>query len=177
MTGSALSLGVEGDRSIPEPVKPEREGPLLRGHTESRTSSRGFERTWESRRIKEEVQEIMSPTPLELLKVTVLKDPESEDFGFSISDGFLENGVYVNMIRPDGPADRAGLRPCDRILQVNHVRTRDFDCCLVVPLITESGDKLELVLSRNPLAQASVEQPQDCEDPSILEPSTSTMDL
>ncbi|KAI1892383.1 hypothetical protein AGOR_G00132800 [Albula goreensis] len=113
MTGSALSLGVEGDRSIPEPVKPEREGPLLRGHTESRTSSRGFERTWESRRIKEEVQEIMSPTPLELLKVTVLKDPESEDFGFSISDGFLENGVYVNMIRPDGPADRGteALRP------------------------------------------------------------------
>jgi len=36
--------------------------------------------------------------------------------------------------------------------QVNHVRTRDFDCCLVVPLIAESGNKLELVISRNPLA-------------------------
>uniref|UniRef100_A0A665T0B2 Glutamate receptor interacting protein 2b n=1 Tax=Echeneis naucrates TaxID=173247 RepID=A0A665T0B2_ECHNA len=86
-----------------------------------------------------------------LLQVTVIKDPESDDFGFSVSDGFLEKGVYVNMIRPDGPADRAGLKPYDRILQVNHVRTRDFDCCLAVPLITEAGDRLELVVSRNPL--------------------------
>uniref|UniRef100_A0A8C8GWS3 PDZ domain-containing protein n=1 Tax=Oncorhynchus tshawytscha TaxID=74940 RepID=A0A8C8GWS3_ONCTS len=87
------------------------------------------------------------------IEVTVMKDPESDDFGFSVSDGFLEKGVYVNMIRPEGPADRAGLKPYDRILQVNHVRTRDFDCCLAVPLITEAGDKLELVISRNPLAQ------------------------
>lgn len=48
----------------------------------------------------------------------MIKDPESDDFGFSVSDGFLEKGVYVNMIRPDGPADRAGLKPYDRILQV-----------------------------------------------------------
>lgn len=48
----------------------------------------------------------------------MIKDPESDDFGFSVSDGFLEKGVYVNMIRSDGPADRAGLRPYDRILQV-----------------------------------------------------------
>lgn len=45
------------------------------------------------------------------------------------------------------------------IFQVNHVRTRDFDCCLVVPLIAESGNKLDLVISRNPLAsQKSIEQ-------------------
>uniref|UniRef100_A0A8C1HJE6 Glutamate receptor interacting protein 2b n=1 Tax=Cyprinus carpio carpio TaxID=630221 RepID=A0A8C1HJE6_CYPCA len=84
-----------------------------------------------------------------------------DDFGFSVSDGFLEKGVYVNMIRPEGPADRAGLKPYDRILQVNHVRTRDFDCCLAVPLITEAGDRLELVISRNPLAQPGVTQPHD----------------
>uniref|UniRef100_A0A8B9KG24 Glutamate receptor interacting protein 2b n=1 Tax=Astyanax mexicanus TaxID=7994 RepID=A0A8B9KG24_ASTMX len=53
-----------------------------------------------------------------LVKVTVIKDPERDDFGFSVSDGFLEKGVYVNMIRPEGPADRAGLKPYDRILQV-----------------------------------------------------------
>ena len=40
------------------------------------------------------------------------------DFGFSVSDGLLEKGVYVNMIRPDGPAHQAGLQPYDRILQV-----------------------------------------------------------
>lgn len=30
------------------------------------------------------------------------------------------------------------------------MRTRDFDCCLVVPLIAESPNRLELVISRNP---------------------------
>lgn len=52
------------------------------------------------------------------LQVTIRKDLESRDFGFSVSDGLLEKGVYVNMIRPDGPADQAGLKPFDRILQV-----------------------------------------------------------
>uniref|UniRef100_A0A3P9QGN9 Glutamate receptor interacting protein 2 n=1 Tax=Poecilia reticulata TaxID=8081 RepID=A0A3P9QGN9_POERE len=133
-------------------IHQENQSPLLHHDPKLKASLRVSERTWESRRIKEEMQGILSPTPLELHKVTVIKDPESDDFGFSVSDGFLEKGVYVNMIRPDGPADRAGLKPFDRILQVNHVRTRDFDCCLAVPLITEAGDRLELVISRNPLA-------------------------
>ncbi|XP_010706196.1 glutamate receptor-interacting protein 1 isoform X6 [Meleagris gallopavo] len=86
------------------------------------------------------------------LEVTLYKDSDGEDFGFSVSDGLLEKGVYVKNIRPAGPGDLGGLKPYDRLLQVNHVRTRDFDCCLVVPLIAESGNKLELVISRNPLA-------------------------
>uniref|UniRef100_A0A8D0D820 Glutamate receptor interacting protein 2a n=1 Tax=Sander lucioperca TaxID=283035 RepID=A0A8D0D820_SANLU len=100
------------------------------------------------------------------LQVTVRKDLESHDFGFSVSDGLLEKGVYVNMIRPDGPADQAGLKPFDRILQVNRVRTRDLDCCLTVPLIIEAGDSLDLVISRNPLAAADTGLPDDCDDPS-----------
>uniref|UniRef100_A0A8C6XX95 Glutamate receptor interacting protein 1 n=1 Tax=Naja naja TaxID=35670 RepID=A0A8C6XX95_NAJNA len=104
------------------------------------------------RKMKQEMKEIMSPTPVELHKITLYKDSNMEDFGFSVSDGLLEKGVYVKNIRPDGPGDTGGLKPYDRLLQVNHVRTRDFDCCLVVPLIAESGNKLELVISRNPLA-------------------------
>uniref|UniRef100_A0A8C1CZ90 Glutamate receptor interacting protein 2b n=1 Tax=Cyprinus carpio carpio TaxID=630221 RepID=A0A8C1CZ90_CYPCA len=166
MTGSALSLGVEGGKAHGETVSqphlsPLRKAPHLLNETKNKSTLRMSEKTWESRRIKEEIQDILSPTPLELHKVTVMKDPESDDFGFSVSDGFLEKGVYVNMIRPEGPADRAGLKPYDRILQVNHVRTRDFDCCLAVPLITEAGDRLELVISRNPLAQPGVTQPHD----------------
>ncbi|XP_032914780.1 glutamate receptor-interacting protein 1 isoform X2 [Catharus ustulatus] len=104
------------------------------------------------RKFKQEMKEIMSPTPVELHKVTLYKDSDGEDFGFSVSDGLLEKGVYVKNIRPAGPGDLGGLKPYDRLLQVNHVRTRDFDCSLVVPLIAESGNKLELVISRNPLA-------------------------
>lgn len=40
--------------------------------------------------------------------------------------------------------------------QINHVRTRDFDCCLVVPLIAESPNRLELVISRNPSSPPSL---------------------
>ncbi|XP_006769691.1 PREDICTED: glutamate receptor-interacting protein 1 isoform X5 [Myotis davidii] len=111
------------------------------------------------RKMKQEIKEIMSPTPVELHKVTLYKSSDMEDFGFSVADGLLEKGVYVKNIRPAGPGDLGGLKPYDRLLQVNHVRTRDFDCCLVVPLIAESGNKLDLVISRNPLAsQKSVDQ-------------------
>ncbi|XP_058629047.1 glutamate receptor-interacting protein 1 isoform X5 [Onychostoma macrolepis] len=104
------------------------------------------------RRMKQEIKDIMSPSPVELHKVSLLKDSDLEDFGFSVSDGVLEKGVYVNNIRPGGPAEIGGLKPYDRMLQINHVRTRDFDCCLVVPLIAESGNKLDLVISRNPVS-------------------------
>ncbi|XP_058413677.1 glutamate receptor-interacting protein 1 isoform X5 [Diceros bicornis minor] len=111
------------------------------------------------RKMKQDIKEVMSPTPVELHKVTLYKGSDMEDFGFSVADGLLEKGVYVKNIRPAGPGDLGGLKPYDRLLQVNHVRTRDFDCCLVVPLIAESGNKLDLVISRNPLAsQKSVEQ-------------------
>uniref|UniRef100_A0A9L0IL42 Glutamate receptor interacting protein 1 n=1 Tax=Equus asinus TaxID=9793 RepID=A0A9L0IL42_EQUAS len=111
------------------------------------------------RKMKQEIKEMMSPTPVELHKVTLYKGSDMEDFGFSVADGLLEKGVYVKNIRPAGPGDLGGLKPYDRLLQVNHVRTRDFDCCLVVPLIAESGNKLDLVISRNPLAsQKSGEQ-------------------
>ena len=63
----------------------------------------------------------------------MIKDPESDDFGFSVSDGFLEKGVYVNMIRPDGPADRAGLKPYDRILQVMVPEILNDIKCLTLP--------------------------------------------
>nr|XP_020641674.1 glutamate receptor-interacting protein 1 isoform X3 [Pogona vitticeps] len=112
------------------------------------------------RKMKQEIKEMMSPTPVELHKVTLFKDSDMEDFGFSVSDGLLEKGVYVKNIRPAGPADVGGLKPYDRLLQVNHVRTRDFDCCLVVPLIAESGNKLELVISRNPVASQKMSSEQ-----------------
>ncbi|XP_043943995.1 glutamate receptor-interacting protein 1 [Protopterus annectens] len=134
------------------------------------------------RKMKQEIKEAMSPTPMELLKVTLYKDSNINDFGFSISDGLLEKGVYVSNIRPNGPADLGGLKPYDRILQVNHVRTRDFDCCLAMPLIAESSSKLDLVICRNPLAsektainhEQSIAFPQKIQrlpDREILEPT------
>jgi hypothetical protein len=66
----------------------------------------------------------MGMTTLDLLdssspQVTLFKDPIYEDFGFSVSDGLYERGVYINRIRKGGPADLSTvLQPYDRILQV-----------------------------------------------------------
>ncbi|XP_036375874.1 glutamate receptor-interacting protein 1 isoform X6 [Megalops cyprinoides] len=134
----------------------------------------GGRKAFAMRKMKQETKDILSPTPVELHKVTLFKELDTEDFGFSVSDGLLEKGVYVNNIRPGGPAELGGLKPYDRLLQINHVRTRDFDCCLVVPLIAESGNKLDLVISRNPQAsqaatelnQLPTETPTDWTEPS-----------
>uniref|UniRef100_A0A669EK68 Glutamate receptor interacting protein 2a n=1 Tax=Oreochromis niloticus TaxID=8128 RepID=A0A669EK68_ORENI len=171
MTGSALSLYLDETKTNEDSVFPSEISPIKRegSHGETINKSKLNMSTGVgevSSRVKGDNSENLLPTALALHKVTIRKDRESRDFGFSVSDGLLEKGVYVNMIRPDGPADQAGLKPFDRILQVNRVRTRDLDCCLTVPLIMEAGDSLELVISRNPLAAADAELPNDCDDPS-----------
>lgn len=50
-----------------------------------------------------------------------------------------------------GQAD-ARLTPGLCTVQVNHVRTRDFDCRLAVPLLAEAGDVLQLLIGRAPRA-------------------------
>uniref|UniRef100_A0A7N6B409 PDZ domain-containing protein n=1 Tax=Anabas testudineus TaxID=64144 RepID=A0A7N6B409_ANATE len=171
MTGSALSLYLEETKTSEDSVFQSEMSPIkseaVRAESKNKrnlnmsTGTRGV-----PSRGKGDPCDILSPTALALHKVTIKKDLESHDFGFSLSDALLEKGVYVNMIRPDGPADQAGLKPFDRILQVNRVRTRDFDCCLTVPLIVEAGNSLDLVISRNPLAPEDAGLSSNCEEPS-----------
>ncbi|XP_047474021.1 glutamate receptor-interacting protein 2-like isoform X4 [Penaeus chinensis] len=99
-------------------------------------------------------------------QVNLMKDRVYEDFGFSVSDGLYEKGVYINRIRKGGPADRSGmLQPYDRILQVNDTRTHDFDCCLTVPLMAAAGDRLVLVVSRNPHANPTLDFSSEIHSP------------
>jgi len=67
--------------------------------------------------VEEQLQNIFTPTPIELMKVTLYKQNDSDDFGFSLSDGVFEKGVYVGAVKPNGPAAEV-LRPYDRLLQV-----------------------------------------------------------
>ncbi|XP_077368968.1 glutamate receptor-interacting protein 2-like isoform X3 [Festucalex cinctus] len=165
MTGSALSLYLEETKTDEDsmflsqisPIKQEepKVAPKHKSNLNMLTGCGGGSNS-------------LSSMTLALHKVTIRKDPESRDFGFSVSDGLVEKGVFVNMIRPKGPADQAGLKPYDRILQVNRVRTRDLDCCLTVPLITEAGAILDLVISRSPMETGDARGlPGDRYDPSI----------
>ncbi|XP_014206747.1 glutamate receptor-interacting protein 1 isoform X1 [Copidosoma floridanum] len=89
----------------------------------------------------------VSPSQQQILHVSLHKDPVYEDFGFSVSDGLYERGVYINRLRPGGPCDGL-LRPFDRILRVNEASTEECDCCLAVPLIAAAGARLELTIAR-----------------------------
>lgn len=56
---------------------------------------------------------------LKTIHVTLYKDQVYDDYGFSVSDGLYERGVYINRIRSNGPADQVNvLKPYDRIIQV-----------------------------------------------------------
>uniref|UniRef100_A0A915EKA9 PDZ domain-containing protein n=1 Tax=Ditylenchus dipsaci TaxID=166011 RepID=A0A915EKA9_9BILA len=87
---------------------------------------------------------ITSPTPLEnevprrddpgeIFSVSLIKDPRSRSFGFSVSDGdnATENWEYL---------------PYDRVLQVNGLSTQFLNCDLAVPLL--ATDHVELLLLR-----------------------------
>uniref|UniRef100_A0A3Q2PIZ6 Glutamate receptor interacting protein 1 n=1 Tax=Fundulus heteroclitus TaxID=8078 RepID=A0A3Q2PIZ6_FUNHE len=78
-------------------------------------------RAFAMKKMRQEVNDILNQNPVELHKLTLEKASDLEDFGFSVSDGLLDRGVYVNNIRPGGPAERGGLRAYDRILQVQNL--------------------------------------------------------
>ncbi|CAM4756839.1 unnamed protein product [Rotaria magnacalcarata] len=79
------------------------------------------------------------------------RDKRVLDFGFSISDRLYGTGVYVNKIRPNGPAELEGtLVPCMRIYKVNNTDVRRMECGQVVPLLASSADELSLVVGRRP---------------------------
>ncbi|XP_075039775.1 glutamate receptor-interacting protein 2 isoform X7 [Mixophyes fleayi] len=174
MTGSVQSLSLDGSKLLLENAN--QSGRLQRkgGSHYPKNSPKKDKKLGQDTTILKDEGRDASSTAVELLKVTVMKDLETDDFGFSVSDGVLEKGVYVNMIRPGGPADRSGLQSYDRILQVNHVRTRDFDCCLAVPLLSDAGDRLDLVISRNPIPGGDR---GTLRHPTSLESKTSTKTL
>lgn len=96
----------------------------------------------------------MENRPQQIIHVSLHKDPVYEDFGFSVSDGLYERGVYINRLRPSGPCNGV-LRPYDRILRVNDASTEDCDCCLAVPLIAAAGPRLDLTVAR-PLSPQNI---------------------
>lgn len=64
------------------------------------------------------VQTIFSPTPVQLHKISLTRSTVVEDFGFGLSDGMYEKGVYISGVRKGSIADLNGLKPFDRVLQV-----------------------------------------------------------
>ena len=69
-------------------------------------------------KLMQQMKSAMTPARMEPHTVELEKDGAS-DFGFSLSDGLFEPGVYIKAVRPGGPAAESGLlQQYDRILKV-----------------------------------------------------------
>ncbi|XP_024914939.1 glutamate receptor-interacting protein 2-like [Cynoglossus semilaevis] len=167
MTGSCLSLYLEETRTSDDSwLEPETSAIKTEEDQSQTENNLNLLNRDPPAKVKGSTTRARTTSALTLHKISVRKDLQNHDFGFSVSDGLLEKGVFINMIRPDGPADQAGLKSLDRILQVNCVRTRDLDCGLAVPLLTEAGDSLDLVVSRTAGAASDGGGAGDGEEPS-----------
>lgn len=49
----------------------------------------------------------------------VVKRPDFEGFGFNLFAGKVKPGQFIGKVDPNSPAEEAGLRPGDRIIEVN----------------------------------------------------------
>ena len=102
----------------------ERSTPLHNGHLSGASSSDLDDFTGKPvgaeihlKEVEEELRHIFTPT--ELFRVVLRKYSSLDDFGFGVSDGIYEKGVFISAIRPGGPADLSRvLNQYDRLLQV-----------------------------------------------------------
>ena len=70
-------------------------------------------------KVMEQVKQMATPTPVELHEVYLERTEQFSDFGFSVSDGLIEPGIFIRTIKPNGLAELSGqLKPYDRILKV-----------------------------------------------------------
>lgn len=112
-----------------EDVRKSSEAVYTKMTSSSTTSSTNFKRSPSpstkskirnrSRNNKDHIQTVFTPHPIQLQRVVLEKSFPAEDFGFSISDGLVNRGVYIKAVRSGSLAEKAGLKALDRILQVN----------------------------------------------------------
>ncbi|XP_014289353.1 glutamate receptor-interacting protein 1 isoform X2 [Halyomorpha halys] len=125
------------------------EAEAITSHSDINTSPRTFRTFRGLSKDDENIQQPQQNVPQTVFQVTLTKNMVFEDFGFSVSDGLYEKGVFINSIKPGSPADQSKmLKPYDKIIQVNDVPTHDLDCCMTVPLMASAGQTLTLTVVR-----------------------------
>uniref|UniRef100_A0A3Q2P816 Na(+)/H(+) exchange regulatory cofactor NHE-RF n=1 Tax=Fundulus heteroclitus TaxID=8078 RepID=A0A3Q2P816_FUNHE len=65
---------------------------------------------------------------------------------FNLQSDKKKGGQFVRSVDPDSPAERAGVRPGDRIVEVNGVNTKGLRHSEVVALIRSKGDEVSLLV-------------------------------
>ena len=60
-----------------------------------------------------------------------------------------QHGALVDFIKPDGPADKAGLKKGDIILKFNQEKVKDGNHLMRLVSFTQPGDKAIVIYQRN----------------------------
>ncbi|KAM7372191.1 hypothetical protein PAMP_009380 [Pampus punctatissimus] len=71
---------------------------------------------------------------------------ESNGYGFNLHSERARPGQYIRAVDEDSPAERAGLQPKDRIVQVNGVSVEGKTHSEVVAVIKAGGDETRLLV-------------------------------
>lgn len=72
-----------------------------------------------SMNLHDQLKTVFSPEPIQLHRVTLIKESSLDDFGFGVSDGVNDKGVYISAVKTGSVAESMGLKQFDRILQVS----------------------------------------------------------
>ncbi|XP_035253901.1 Na(+)/H(+) exchange regulatory cofactor NHE-RF1-like isoform X1 [Anguilla anguilla] len=70
----------------------------------------------------------------------------AEGYGFNLHSDSSRPGQYIRLVDPDSPAQRSGLRPKDKIVQVNGVPVGRKQHSEVVSAIKAGGDRVSLLV-------------------------------
>uniref|UniRef100_A0A8C6P970 Na(+)/H(+) exchange regulatory cofactor NHE-RF n=1 Tax=Nothobranchius furzeri TaxID=105023 RepID=A0A8C6P970_NOTFU len=87
-----------------------------------------------------------SATDTELLPRLCHLVKEEHGYGFNLQNDKKKGGQFVRAVDPDSPADRAGVRPGDRIVEVNGVNTGGLKHSQVVALIKSRKEEVHLLV-------------------------------
>ena len=68
---------------------------------------------------------------------------KNEGYGFFLQD---QDGHYLNSIGPGEPADLAGVKNNDRIVEINGKNVESYSHAEVVEAIRQSGDKVSFLI-------------------------------
>ncbi|XP_043107591.1 Na(+)/H(+) exchange regulatory cofactor NHE-RF2 [Puntigrus tetrazona] len=101
-----------------------------------------------------------------------------QGYGFNLHCKKSRLGQFIRSVDPDSPAERAGLRPRDRLIQVNDTSIEGLRHAEVVSLIRAGGTHTRLLVvdpetdelfSRLGIQPTSIHLKEDCVDGPIIE--------
>uniref|UniRef100_A0A8C2JTS8 Na(+)/H(+) exchange regulatory cofactor NHE-RF2-like n=1 Tax=Cyprinus carpio TaxID=7962 RepID=A0A8C2JTS8_CYPCA len=106
-----------------------------------------------------------------------------QGYGFNLHCKKSRVGQYIRSVDPDSPAEHAGLRPRDRLIEVNDTSIEGLRHAEVVALIKAGGTETRLLVvdpetdelfNRLGIVPTSIHLKEDCVDGPVIESPTAT---